>query len=178
MKLELKSKRVNLRKLKISDAKFLYQQAKDKRITKYTFVIPSPFTLKKAKEFIQKTQHEMQKKVGYEFGIELEKTKELIGTIKLSEVNYKNKNANVGLWLSPNHWARGLAKESLDLILDFGFKELKLKRIQARVLGKNIRTQKLLEKSGFKLEGRLRKSTFFKNRWYDNLIYGFLKCAH
>ena len=35
--------------------------------------------------------------------------------------------------------------------------------------------QKLLEKTGFKLEGRLRKKTFFKNQWFDDLIYSILK---
>jgi len=59
-------------------------------------------------------------------------------------------------------------------MLDFGFKKLKLKRIQARVLHKNIRAQKLLERLGFKLEGRLRKKTFFGNQWFDDLIYGIL----
>jgi len=63
----------------------------------------------------------------------------------------------------------------LHLILSFGFKKLKLKRIQARVFHKNKNAQKLLEKLGFKLEGRLRKKTFFKNQWFDDFIYGILK---
>lgn len=174
MEIKIKGERINLRKLKPSDTEFIYQNAKDKKVTRFTFVIPPPFTLKRAKEFIQKTQKEWRKKKAFEFGIKFKKTKELIGTIKLSEINSKNKNANVGFWLSSKYWGRHLAKEALELILDFGFKKLKLKRIQARVLDKNFRAQKLLEKSGFKLEGRLRKATFFKNRWYDDLIYGLL----
>lgn len=175
MKLKLKNQRVNLRKLKISDAQFIFQCAKDKEVTKYTFVFPPPFNLKQAEKFIKKTQQKMRKKTSYEFGIELKESKELIGAIKLSDINYKNKNANIGLWLSKKYWRKGLAKETLNLILNFGFKKLKRRRIQAKVLHKNIPAQKLLEKSGFKQEGRLRKNTLFKNRWYDDLIYGLLR---
>lgn len=175
MKLKLETQRINLRKLKISDAKFIYQSAKDKEVTKYTFVISPPFRLKQAEKFIKKTHREWKKKIAYEFGIELKENKKLIGTIGLSEINYKNKNAKIGFWLSKKYWGKGLAKEILKLILNFGFKKLRLKRIQAKVLHRNIRAQKLLENSGFKLEGRLRKKTFFKKRWYDDLIYGLLK---
>lgn len=175
MKLRLETQRINLRKLKISDAKFIYQNTKDKEVTKYTFVIPPPFEFKKAEKFIKKTQREWKKKIAFEFGIELRENKKLIGTIHLSEINYKNKDANIGFWLSKKYWGKGLAKEALNLILNFGFKKLKLKRIQARVLHKNIRARNLLKSSGFKLEERLRKKTFFKNKWYDDLIYGLLR---
>lgn len=170
-----KSKKIKLRKLVISDAEFINKNARDKDITKYSYVIPPPFNFKKAKKFIKKTQQEMQKKKAYEFGIELRKTKELIGTINLFNINYKNKNAEVGIWLAKKYWGQGLAQEVLRLMLQFGFKNLKLKRIQARVLHKNKASQNLLKKTGFKLEGRLRKRTFFKNQWFDDLIYGILK---
>lgn len=171
----LQIKRVKLRKLRISDARFISENAKDKDVIKYTFIIAPPFGLKEAKKFIRKTQQEMHKKKAYEFAIELKETKELIGTINLLNINIKNKNADIGFWLAKSYWGKGLAKETLNLILDFGFKKLKLKKIQARVLHKNKATQKLLEKIGFKLEGRLRKKTFFKNQWFDDLIYGILK---
>jgi RimJ/RimL family protein N-acetyltransferase len=170
-----KSKKIKLRKLVISDVEFISKNAKDKDITRYTHVIAPPFDLKEAKKFIKKTQHEMQEKTAYEFGIELKETKKLIGTISLSNINYKNKNAEVGFWLSKKYWGKGLAKETLNLILDFGFKKLHLERIQARVLNKNLRAQKLLKKRGFKLEGRLRRKTHFKNKWFDDLIYGILR---
>jgi RimJ/RimL family protein N-acetyltransferase len=170
-----KSKRVKLRKLVISDAEFISKNARDKGITKYSYVMPSPFNLRGAKKFIKKTQQEMRKKKAYEFGIELRKTKESIGTINLVSINYKNKNAEMGIWLAKKYWGQGLAREALNLIIQFGFKNLELKRIQARVLHKNNQTQELLKKVGFKLEGRLRRKTHFKNKWYDDLIYGILR---
>lgn len=166
---------VKLRELNFSDAEFIVKNARDKDIIKYTFVIAPPFDLETAKKFIRKAKKEIKDKVAYEFGIELNNTRELIGTINLFNINWKNKNAEIGFWMAKNYWGRGLSDQSLNLMLKFGFSQLKLKRIQARVLDKNEPAQKLLERAGFKLEGRLRKKTFFKKRWYNDLIYGLLK---
>jgi len=134
--IKLEGQRVRLRRLKLSDAEFILQSARDKEITKYTFVIPAYFGVEGVKKFIKRTHKEWRGKKAYEFGIELKENKELIGTIKLSNINYKNRNADVGFWLSRKYWGKGLVKEALDLILNLGFKRLKLKRIQARILHK------------------------------------------
>jgi RimJ/RimL family protein N-acetyltransferase len=170
----MNNKNIRLRKLTFSDAKFISDNAKDKNVTEYTHLIPPPFSPTEAKKFIKKIQEEMRIKKGYEFGIELIKTRELIGTVNLLNINYKNKNSDVGLWLSKKYWGKGFSREALSIILEFGFKKLKLVKIQARVLSGNIRSQKLLEKYGFKLEGRLRKKTYFREKWHDDLMYGIL----
>jgi ribosomal-protein-alanine N-acetyltransferase len=171
----LDGNRIKLRKLKISDSEVIRDFAKDKKITKYTFVTPPPFTKKQAQDFISKVDKERKKGISYYFGIELKENRKLIGMMNLIKIDQKNKNAEVGFWIAGRYQCKGLAKEALNLILDFGFKKLKLRRIEARVLHKNKPAQKLLEKTGFKLEGKLRKKTFFKNQWFDDLIYGILR---
>lgn len=121
MKSKLENQKVKLRKLIISDAEFIIKNAKDKDITRYTFVIAPPFGMKEAKKFIRKTQKEMKEKKAYEFGIELKETRELIGTINLFNISHKNKNADVGFWLAKKYWGKGLSQEALELILKFGF---------------------------------------------------------
>jgi len=171
----IKSKKIGLRKLKSSDAVFISNSAKNKGITRYTHIIQQPFDLARAKKFIKKAQQDIKEKKAYEFGIELREKKELIGTINFLNINKKNKNSEIGIWISKKYWGQGLAKEALVLMLRFGFEKLKLERIQARVLHKNIPAQNLLKKLGFKLEGKLRRKTYFKNKWYDDLVYGILR---
>ena len=65
-------------------------------------------------------------------------------------------------------------KEAIKLILNFGFKKLKLVRIYARVMHPNISSVKLLEKSGFQYEGRMRRTTLRKGKWMDDLRYSIL----
>jgi len=175
MKQMLEGNKIKLRPLKFSDTESIEKYSQDRKITKYTFVIPPPFTIKQAQVFIKKTKKEKREGISYYFGIELMESRELIGMMNLVKIDRKNKNAEIGFWLAEEYQNKGLAKEALNLILDFGFKKLKLERIEARVFHKNQPAQKLLEKTGFKLEGRLRKKTFFKNQWFDDLIYGILK---
>jgi RimJ/RimL family protein N-acetyltransferase len=66
-------------------------------------------------------------------------------------------NAEIGCWLWKNFWGQGLAQEAIELMLNFAFKDLKLKRIWAKVVHLNKRSQILLRRTGFKYEGRLRK---------------------
>ena len=171
----LEGNKIKLRPLKFSDTESIEKYSQDRKITKYTFVIPPPFTIKQAQVFIKKTKKEKRKGISYYFGIELKENRKLIGMMNLVKIDRKNKNAEIGFWLTRKYQGKGLTKEALNLILNFGFKKLKLKRIEARVFHKNKPAQKLLEKTGFKLEGRLRKKTFFKNQWFDDLIYGILK---
>jgi len=174
MAVNLKNELVKLRDLKLSDAEFIAKNAKDEDIIKYTFVIALPFDLETAKKFIKKANKEIKDKTAYEFGIELNHTRELIGTINLLNISQKNKNAEIGFWIAKEYWGKGLSDQALNLMLEFGFNNLGLKKIQARVLDKNIPAQKLLERIGFKLEGRLRQKTFLNNQWFDDLIYGLL----
>jgi len=121
---------------------------------------------------------EIKDKTAYEFGIGLDGGKELVGTINLFNMSRKNKNAEIGFWLAKEYWNKGLSDQALKLMLNFGFNKLKLERIQWRVLDKNIPAQKLLERTGFKLEGKLRQKTFLNNQWFDDFIYGLLASEH
>jgi len=174
MELKIKGQIINLRKLTKSDAFSIFQNAKDKKISRYT-TLPYHYKLKHAQDFIKKTHQNQKRKTAYELGIELKETGKIIGMMSLMKINYDNRNAEVGYWLGKKYWGQGIAKEALKLILDLGFKKLKLSRIYARVMHPNIASAKLLESVGFKFEGRLRKATLKNKRWLDDLRYGLLK---
>jgi ribosomal-protein-alanine N-acetyltransferase len=65
--------------------------------------------------------------------------------------------------------------EAIGLILRFGFRELRLNRIFARIFAGNLASQKVLLKSGFTFEGTLKKGFKKNNRYIDELIFGILK---
>jgi len=173
MELKIKGKQINLRKLKKSDAFSIQRNAKDFEIARYT-TIPHPYTLKNAEDFIKLTHLKINKKKAFEYGIELKETRGIIGMIGLMNIDYNNKNAEVGYWLGKKYWGKGIMKEAIKLIINFGFKKLMLVRIYARVMHPNIASAKLLEKSGFEYEGTMRKSTFRNGNWMDNLNYSIL----
>ncbi|MBO3753410.1 MAG: GNAT family N-acetyltransferase [Candidatus Brockarchaeota archaeon] len=162
---------------RLSNAKSIYRNINDKSILRYT-TIPYPYRLKHAREWIRRARRNLVKQVGYQFSIFLKNGNEVIGGIGLMHIDRKNQNAEVGYWLARKYWGQGLAKEALRLVLDLGFKRLKMRKIYARVMHPNVRSCKLLESTGFKLEGRFRlhvKDRFAKNKWLDELRYGLLK---
>jgi [ribosomal protein S5]-alanine N-acetyltransferase len=82
----------------------------------------------------------------------------LIGTIDFGAIDDKHKFVEIAYVLSEEYWNQGITTEAVKKLIDFGFKELGLVRIQARCFEENIGSQKVMEKSGMFFEGILRKS--------------------
>jgi RimJ/RimL family protein N-acetyltransferase len=59
-------------------------------------------------------------------------------------------------------------------MVDFGFRELRLQRITSWCIADNVASARVLDRLGFKREGRLRRNEFFKGRWWDTLLYALL----
>jgi RimJ/RimL family protein N-acetyltransferase len=174
MRISLETDRIKLRLLKRSDAETLHKYAKDKAISRYTF-LPRPYLLEHSYKFIKESRLWFRRKRNYALTIEWKETGEVIGMIGLHHLDFKNKNAELGYWLARRYWGRGITKEAIGLILKYGFREMKFVRIYARVMRPNIASSKLLEKCGFAYEGRLRKAVLQRGRWMDMLCYGKLK---
>lgn len=106
IKFKLETDRIRLRKVTPSDAESIYQYARAKEISRYTF-IPHPYTIQNATDFIRQSQIHFRKKKQFHFGIELKETGEIIGMIGLMYVDFKNKNAELGYWLGKNFGEKG-----------------------------------------------------------------------
>jgi RimJ/RimL family protein N-acetyltransferase len=57
---------------------------------------------------------------------------------------------------------------------DFGFHRFGVHRIWAGCIAENTASVHVLEKLGMKLEGRFREHRYYKDRWWDSLIYAIL----
>jgi len=174
MALILKGKRINLRSLKISDAKSIYKYVKHKDVLRYV-TLPQPYRFKHATDWIRKTQKDIRNKKTYELGIELKETGEIIGAMGLVNLDMKNKNAETGCWVGKPYWRKGIAEEAKNILLDFAFGKLKLVRVYAKIINVNKASTALVRRSGFTYEGTARKAIFRNNKWYDVLNYGLLK---
>ena len=98
-----------------------------------------------------------------------------IGLFGLKLWGKKHRRAEVWYKLHLNHWGKGYGTEALNRILDFGFDDLKLHRIQAGCAVENIGSIKVLEKAGMIREGRGRQVLPLKSGWSDNFEYSILE---
>lgn len=167
----IKGKRINLRSLRLSDAEDIVNYCNHKDMARYTENIPYPYKKKNAIEFIKQSQSGVRKKTGYELGIEL--NGKIIGSMSLLKLDPIK--AEIGYALGKKYWGKGYATEAGKLIIKYGFKKLKLKRIWARVAEPNIASQRLLKKVGFKHEGVLRKNMYKYGKYMNEVRFGLLK---
>ncbi|MBT6774081.1 GNAT family N-acetyltransferase [Candidatus Woesearchaeota archaeon] len=173
--MEFIGKTIKIRTPKLSDADNIYNNIKDKEIAKWTLRIPHPYPKDGAKKFIRRCHLKSKNKKGYFFVITNLENNNAIGGISLNEIDLKHKNAVLGYWLGKKHWGQGIMSEAVDLILKFGFKELKLHRISSDAFEPNIASQKVLKKNGFKVEGLLRETHFKHNKWQNQVAMSILK---
>ncbi len=110
----------------------------------------------------------------FTFKIEKRKDRQFIGLIALHLGSPKFKSAEVWYKLHKDFWNHGFATEALQRILNFGFDELKLHRIEAGCAVENLGSIHVLEKVGMTREGRKRKVLPLKTGWSDNFHYAIL----
>jgi RimJ/RimL family protein N-acetyltransferase len=110
----------------------------------------------------------------YELAVTLKVTGELIGGCGM-EKRPIWKDAVLGYCFNKTYWGKGYATEAVRALLEFGFKSLALHRIFANCDPSNVASNRVLMKSGMKLEGHLRKNFRVKGGWRDTMIYGILE---
>jgi RimJ/RimL family protein N-acetyltransferase len=81
----------------------------------------------------------------------------------------------LGYSFIPGERGKGYGTEALEMIVDFVFLTKDAVRVQAQTDPRNLASQKVLEKVGFKMEGVLRKSFFIRGEWTDSWIYSILR---
>ncbi|WP_268845962.1 GNAT family N-acetyltransferase [Flavobacterium aestivum] len=82
--------------------------------------------------------------------------KTFYGAGGLNDINIKENKAEIGLWLLPDFWGKGIMKEVLPLIYNYGFKNLKLHRIEGFVETENLNCKKAMAKLDFINEGTIK----------------------
>lgn len=113
-------------------------------------------------------------RIKYQLAVTLKSHHQLIGNcgVRMDEVGATK--ADIGYELNPKHWNQGFATEAASAIVDFGFTHFGVHRIWADCIAENVGSAHVLEKLGMKLEGRFRENKYFKDRWWDTLIYAIL----
>jgi RimJ/RimL family protein N-acetyltransferase len=97
-----------------------------------------------------------------------------IGNCGIRRKDHNDFEADIGYELNPKYWGLGYATEAARALVEHGFGEMGLHRISAWCVADNDGSQHVLEKCGMKLEGRLRDNEFYKDRWWDTLLYAVL----
>jgi len=171
----LETTRLVLRPITLDDAEFWVRNFSDPDVVELTAFEP-PKDIEKAREEIATHCIKVfSENTGIRWGITINGSNQLIGTAGYygweKERGY---HASLGYDLLREHRRKGLMKEALTTIIDFGFETMKLHRIQVMIDPRNDASIRLVERLGFKKDGVLREDQYFRGRFQDDVVYSIL----
>lgn len=108
-------------------------------------------------------------------GIVAHESRELLGTCALARIDSPSRRTEIGFILDPAHWGRGLMHEAVTGLLNYGFNELNLNRVEAETDPRNERCARLLLRLGFVQEGLFRERCIVEGEVSDGAMYGLLR---
>lgn len=112
---------------------------------------------------------------GYPYAICLLDEDLTIGTAFLRDVDKVNGSGTVGIFLGDRRYlGRGYGTDALNALVDFGFGELRLERIELEVFDYNTRAIRSYVKAGFKTDAVLRRARFHRGAHHDVHIMSIL----
>lgn len=141
-----------------------------KNLTSITF----PFTQEQTDRWFELCDKGYESGESFRFAIREKNIGKLIGTIGI-HLDQKHHKAELGYWLGKEFWGKGYLTEALKAVIGFGFKGLNLNKIYATHYLYNLGSEKVMQKSGMKLEG-LQKQEYLQNgEFLDVKRYSILK---
>ena len=170
----LESARLVLRRMRRADIEPFMEYRNDPRIARFQGW--EAITKRAAVAFLEQQQSQEPLLPGQwlQIAITLKPTQALIGDCALKIHAEDRRQATIGFTLAHRFQGSGFASEAVSVLLSYVFDELRLHRVVADTDPRNIRSWRLLERLGFRREGHLKKSLWFKGRWADEYVYAIL----
>ena len=120
-------------------------------------------------------QREEREDSGYAYFLFREPDNALLGGVTLSNVRRGvSQAAYLGYWIGAAYAGRGLMTEAVRTLLPYAFETLRLHRLEAACLPTNGPSIRVLEKSGFTLEGMARRYLKINGVWQDHKLFAIL----
>jgi len=170
MRLQLRT--CEVRSWRVSDLEPLVRYANNRSIwLNLRDRFPHPYTKSDGQRFIR-TMRQADPETAFAIAVDGEAAGG-IGFMLQHDVD--RASAEIGYWLGEPFWGRGIATEALAAVTRHAIEAHGLTRVFAVPFAHNTASCRVLEKAGYALEGRLRRSAIKDGRILDQLQYAFIK---
>jgi [ribosomal protein S5]-alanine N-acetyltransferase len=169
MNFNIETERLILRQLKLSDDIDIFEMDSDPDV--HLYIENSPATsIEQSRNSIIYFQNQ-QKEYGFPvLGVIHKKSNECIGWCGLMYstelVNNHISFYELGYRFKKKHWGNGYATESSEAIIKVAFEEFKINSFYAMTNSRNIKSQKVLKKLGFKFVNTFEYDKGFSD-WFE-----------
>ena len=169
----LHTKRLLLRSLTMRDADDLFAYSKDPLVAQYV-LWDAHQTIAQSRSYLRSVIRQYRAGEPSSYAIVLKKSDKLIGTIGFMWFNSENHSAEIGYSLARDQWNQGYMTEALTAVIEFGFRTLKLNRIEAQHDVRNPASGTVMKHCGMMSEGILRQRLYSKGAYVSVELYAIL----
>jgi [ribosomal protein S5]-alanine N-acetyltransferase len=174
-KVLFQTRRLKIRNLLESDLEAFYQYRSNPEITRFQGF--ETFTREQASHFIAEQKNKFFIKPGewVQYGIENIHTGQLVGDCAIYLQPADSRIAETGITISHIYQRQGFAKETMQGMLGFLFREKGIHRIIETVDTQNNASIRMLKSLSFRQEAHFLENVFFKGRWSSEYQFAMLK---
>lgn len=162
-----------LRKFSQSDLENVFKGLSDPKVIPYYGI--SFTTIEEAQTQIDWFFQIKQENTGLWRAITSKDNSQFFGAIGFNDWQREHRKAEIGFWLMPEFWKKGIIREVLPVMIAFGFNEMKLHRIEAEVETENSSSKNVLQTSGFQFEGSKRECEIKNGRFISLDVFSLLE---
>jgi ribosomal-protein-alanine N-acetyltransferase len=166
---EIETERLQLRAVQDIDVMAIWNMRKNNRVNEFIGREPMA-SMESAEELVRKCHLLFKNKQGIAWAGVRKTTNEVIGTCGFNSIDFSNRHAEIGGEMSTDYWGKKLAYEAVSAIISFGFNELKLHTVEAKVMGNNRSALYLLNLLGFVKEAHFKDRLYFGGNYHDLLV--------
>ncbi len=129
------------------------------------------------RRYFNQALEERKQGVSYPFAIYDKQAGHYAGCTRYGNISFPNKRVEIGwTWYKPSLQRTGINKACKSLLLNFGFEQLELNRIELKTSLLNLKSQGAMLKIGATKEGILRRHMIAENGSVrDTVYFSFIK---
>lgn len=170
--MKIKLKLCEVRSFHLDDAPSIARYANNRNVwINLRDAFPHPYTIKDAINFITMVKSQKPETI---FTIVVDSNASGAIGFRIGK-DVERISAEIGYWIAEPLWGRGIMTEVLDAVTQYAIEHFKLERVFALPYAWNSASFRVLEKCGYQLEGRMRKSAIKDGKITDQLLYAYVK---
>ncbi len=163
----IRTERLTLRKLSISDSADMYDYSRRSVVTKYLLWTEHESETQ-TYNFLCDVCDWYKRGAYFDWAVTLTDGGKMIGTCGFTSFDFEHGRVEVGYVINPDFWGKGVATEAVSAVIEFAFKELGANRVEVHFIEGNNASLRVAEKCGMTFEGYLKQYMLIKGE-YKNI---------
>lgn len=123
---------------------------------------------------IKSRYKELEENNGYPINFAIIYKGKIAGTIGFNTIDKGNRIGTIGYWLGEDYQGKGIMSKTFQAVINYGFTDLKMSRIEVRIASKNYKSRAIPERFGFQQEILIRDAEWLYDHYVDHVVYGLL----